>query len=175
MFILKCVIVGPGAVGKTACCTMYVDRKHKPSYHMTIGADFKSKETIVDGKEVKIQLWDLAGQDRFGAVRQMYYRGLNALILMVDLTRPDSLKSAKAYLDDEIVPSTQNQPLKCAVVVGNKTDLEDLIAVSDQDLESLGSLVCDKLGIPTLTMKTTVMSLDSIDEMFTALLKCIVK
>ncbi len=169
---MKLVVVGPGAVGKTAACHVFVGRGFPKDLVMTIGADFSLRQLNVDGKDVKVQLWDLAGQERFGAVRSMYYLGLSALVLMIDLTRADTLEHALRYLRDEIVPCTETSKLGCVAVVGNKADLSDMAAISETQLQSLASEVEERMNCKTLTFQTSAKDSSSIENMFTSLIQC---
>ena len=169
---MKLVIVGPGAVGKTATCHVFIGKGFPKNILMTIGADFSLRQLSVDGKEVKLQLWDLAGQERFGAVRSMYYLGLSALVLMIDLTRSDTLEVAMHYLHDEIIPCTKDAKIGCIAVVGNKADLSSTVQISEKDLQNLANEVENQMNIRTLCFQTSAKDTSSIENMFTSLVRC---
>lgn len=59
--LLKVIILGDSGVGKTALMNQYVNKRFSTSYKATIGADFLTKEIIIDDKLVTIQIWDTAG------------------------------------------------------------------------------------------------------------------
>ena len=87
-FVMKVVLCGDGAVGKTAIRQRYLGKGFQSTYLMTIGADFAVKEVNIKFKEtsypIKFQIWDLAGQPRFEAVRGLYYAGcLGALMVLM--------------------------------------------------------------------------------------------
>ena len=74
--IIKFCIVGEPAVGKTSMLCQYIHKKFDEKVRPTIGCDFSTKlKTTIDGKAVRLQLWDIAGQERFNAVSKMYLRG----------------------------------------------------------------------------------------------------
>lgn len=73
--IHKVIILGDSGVGKTSLLNQYVHKKFTNLYKGTIGADFTSKETLVDDKLVTLQLWDTAGQERFQSLGVVFYRG----------------------------------------------------------------------------------------------------
>jgi len=172
MISMKLVIVGPGAVGKTAACHVFIGKGFPKDILMTIGADFSLRQVNVDGEEVKLQLWDLAGQERFGSVRSMYYLGLSALVLMIDLTRSDTLDVAMHYLQDEIIPCTKDAKIGCVAVVGNKSDLSDNAQISENQLQSLANEVENQMNIRTLCFQTSARDASSIENMFTSLVRC---
>lgn len=169
---MKLVIVGPGAVGKTAACHVFIGKGFPKNLMMTIGADFSLRQLNIGEKEVKLQLWDLAGQEHFGSVRSMYYVGLSALILMIDLTRSETLEIAKHYLHDEIIPCTKGAKIGCVAVVGNKSDMTDEVKISEDQLLSLASEVENQMNIKTLCFQTSAKDTHSIEHMFTSLVRC---
>lgn len=74
--IIKFCIVGEPAVGKTSMLCQYIHKKFDEKVRPTIGCDFSTKlKSTIDGKPVRLQLWDIAGQERFNAVSKMYLRG----------------------------------------------------------------------------------------------------
>ena len=90
MILIKIALIGDGAVGKTALRERFMGKEFTGDYVMTIGADFCIKTIDVSGKTFKFQIWDLAGQPRFDAVRDLYYSGCLGALVIFDLTRPDS-------------------------------------------------------------------------------------
>lgn len=61
-YLAKILVIGDGGVGKTSLITRFTEDKFNTSYTATIGVDFKSKVLNYDGKNVKLQIWDTAGQ-----------------------------------------------------------------------------------------------------------------
>lgn len=90
-FLLKVIIVGDSAVGKTKLLSRFADNSYNTSYVSTIGVDFKVQTIILDGKKVKFQIWDTAGQERYRTIAQTYYKGASGVILAYSVTDPDSL------------------------------------------------------------------------------------
>lgn len=121
-FIYKICIVGDGGVGKTSMVLRFTENTFKENYLMTIGSNFATK--AIDLPEhpsvnVKLQLWDLAGQKHFSFVRPPFYRGATAIIYVFDLTRRSSFSNLMAWKDEveKVIGS------KTSVLVGNKLDL----------------------------------------------------
>ncbi|MFX1254613.1 MAG: Rab family GTPase [Promethearchaeota archaeon] len=126
-FVMKVVLCGDGAVGKTAIRQRYLGKGFQSTYLMTIGADFAVKEVHINYKEtsypIKFQIWDLAGQPRFEAVRGLYYAGCLGALMVFDVTRRDSFENLGAWLNEYFKHNGHGkQPL---VVLGNKTDLRE--------------------------------------------------
>lgn len=86
---------------------------------MTVGVEFGSRTIDVAGRQVKLQCWDTAGQDRFRSIVRCYYRGTAGALLVYDITRRASFEhisqwvtEAKAHADPDLV----------ITLVGNKQD-----------------------------------------------------
>lgn len=60
--LLKVIILGDSGVGKTSLMNQYVNQKFSNQYKATIGADFLTKEVMIDDRLVTMQIWDTAGQ-----------------------------------------------------------------------------------------------------------------
>jgi len=134
-FLFKIIVVGDGAVGKTALSFRFDTGKFEQSYKMTIGADFFVKVVEVTDKygethRIKYQIWDTAGQERFGAIRPLYYRGANGGLLVYDVTNRKSFSNLERHWFTEVYQSCGRIPL---VLLGNKSDLEELRLISSEE------------------------------------------
>ena len=137
-FIYKICIVGNGGVGKTSMVLRYCENSFKESYLMTIGSNFSTKTVeLVDHPQlqVKLQLWDLAGQKHFSFVRPPFYRGATGIIYVFDLTRRSSFADLLEWREE--VEKVIGQ--KPCIVVGNKLDLakQGQREVAEQDGEAV--------------------------------------
>ena len=88
--LIKVLIIGDQAVGKTCIMLRFSDDKFATSHIATIGIDFKVKMLQVNQKTIKMQIWDTAGQERFRNIARTYYKGAQAVILAYDCTRRES-------------------------------------------------------------------------------------
>ena len=76
-----------------------------------------------EAKEIKLQLWDTAGEERFRALVPMYYKDAHAIIVAFSLTSSDSFENLDKWLKDiENNATISNYVL---VIVGNKSDCDD--------------------------------------------------
>ena len=137
-YIYKICVVGNGGVGKTSMVLRYCENAFKENYIMTIGSNFSTKTVNLPEYpqfQVKLQLWDLAGQKHFSFVRPPFYRGATGIIYVFDLTRRSSFSDLLEWkMEVEKVIGT-----KPSVMVGNKIDLarEGSREVATQDGEAL--------------------------------------
>ena len=79
--LLKVIILGESGVGKTSLMNQYVNKKFSNHYIATIGADFLTKDIIVDDYLVTMQIWDTAGQERYQSLGVAFYRGADCCVL----------------------------------------------------------------------------------------------
>ncbi|MGH0179132.1 UNVERIFIED_CONTAM: hypothetical protein FKN15_000718, partial [Acipenser sinensis] len=70
------------------------------SYITTIGVDFKIRTVEIDGEKVKLQIWDTAGQERFRTITSTYYRNTHGVIIVYDVTNPESFVNVKRWLNE---------------------------------------------------------------------------
>ena len=89
---------------------------------MTIGVEFGAKTIEINGKTIKIQIWDTAGQEAFQAITRTYYKGAIGALLVYDITRRETFTHVTKWLDDVRTNSSKNVTV---ILIGNKKDLED--------------------------------------------------
>ncbi len=120
----KVVMLGDGAVGKTALTLRFTQDFFEADYKRTIGSDFAIKRVELPDMDanVVLQVWDLAGQPRFEIVRQGFYRGARGGLLVFDVTRRRTFLNLDRWREEAINNIGRDVPM---VVVANKVDLED--------------------------------------------------
>ncbi|KAG2455787.1 RAB7 protein, partial [Polypterus senegalus] len=113
-------------VGKTSLMNQYVNKKFSNQYKATIGADFLTKEVMVDDRLVTMQIWDTAGQERFQSLGVAFYRGADCCVLVFDVTTPNTFKTLDSWRDEFLIQASPRDPENFPfVVLGNKIDLEN--------------------------------------------------
>lgn len=139
-YLFKVLLIGDSAVGKTSVLLRYVDDTFNPEFQTTIGVDFKISTFQLNGKVIKLQLWDTAGQDRFKNIVASYYRGAHGIILAFDITNATSFQNITRWYDE-----SQNYLQKSVpkLLLGNKADLNSQRAVKTEDAKELA----DRLGV----------------------------
>eukprot|EP00922_Rhytidocystis_sp_ex-Travisia-forbesii_P065327 GHVS01097069.1.p1 GENE.GHVS01097069.1~~GHVS01097069.1.p1 ORF type:complete len:211 (+),score=34.23 GHVS01097069.1:30-662(+) len=121
--LLKVIILGDSGVGKTSLMNQYVNKKFTNQYKATIGADFLTKDVVIDDKQVTLQIWDTAGQERFQSLGVAFYRGADCCVLVFDLTNPKSFESLDSWRDEFLVQASPRDPDNFPfVAIGNKLD-----------------------------------------------------
>jgi len=130
---VKVVIVGNGAVGKSSMIQRYCRGTFTKSYKKTIGVDFLEKQLRVHGEEVRLMLWDTAGQEEFDAITKAYYRGAQACVIAFSTTDRDSLIAVRNWRK-KVEDECGDIPM---VMVQNKIDLIAQSEINQQEAEAL--------------------------------------
>merc|ERR1719456_1324117 len=110
--LLKVIILGDSGVGKTSLMNQYVNKKFTNQYKATIGADFLTKEVMIDDKLVTMQIWDTAGQERFQSLGVAFYRGADCCVLVYDLTVPKTFESLDSWREEFLIQATEVAEIK---------------------------------------------------------------
>lgn len=113
--------------------SQFTSRKFTPIHDLTIGVEFGSRVVTVENKNVKLQIWDTAGQETFRSITRSYYRGAAGALLVYDITRKDTFDHILSWLEDAKAHSNSDMSI---VLVGNKADLEHRREVSREEGEA---------------------------------------
>ena len=165
-FIYKILLLGDSSVGKTCFLMRYTDNTFQDIHMSTIGLDYKLKNVqLENGKMVKIQVWDTAGQDRFRSITKNYYKGAHGIILIYDITENKSFENVKNWMNQikEEVPDKVT-----IVLVGNKKDDEEHRKVTTEQGESMAK----EFGV--MFFECSAKTGENIDGIFNDLVKKVV-
>jgi small GTP-binding protein len=132
--VLKLILCGEPAVGKTSLIKRYVDHSFTADYKPVMGVDITSKDVKLeeDGREATISIHDLGGQRRWDAFRDRFYKGAHLAMFVYDLTRPETLDNlVQKWIPEflEYAPTKEDHGQKF-LLVGNKADLTEIIQIS---------------------------------------------
>ncbi|KAG0413240.1 hypothetical protein HPB47_009603, partial [Ixodes persulcatus] len=130
---LKVVVVGNGAVGKSSLIQRYCKGVFTADYKKTIGVDFLERQLSLRGEDVRLMLWDTAGQEEFDAITKAYYRGAQACVVAFSSTDRQSFGAVEAWRK-KVENECGSIPM---VIVQNKIDLMDRATVSKEETEEL--------------------------------------
>ncbi|XP_062320035.1 ras homolog family member Ua [Osmerus eperlanus] len=122
---VKCVLVGDGAVGKTSLIVSYTTNGYPTEYVPTAFDNF-SAVVAVDGKPVKLQLCDTAGQDEFDKLRPLCYNNADIFMLCFSVVSPASFQNVAEKWVPEIRRHCPRAPV---VLVGTQSDLREDVKV----------------------------------------------
>lgn len=129
----KICLLGAFAVGKTSLIQRYVSSIFSEKYLTTLGVKIDKKLLTIDDAEVKLMIWDLAGEDEFISIRTSYLRGSSGFLFVVDGTRADTLETVKK-LKEKIDAGLGALPF---ILLINKSDLYDQWQITDDMIDAL--------------------------------------
>jgi len=140
---LKVIVVGNGMVGKTSMITRFARGIMTDNYKKTIGTDFMEKEITVrrTGEQIKLMLWDTAGQEMFSQLTKQYYRGAGAVVFVFSTTDRASFLEVERWKGKVEAECGRI----CQVLVQNKIDLLEKAAVEAGEVEDLARRMGVKL------------------------------
>jgi len=165
-YLFKLVLIGDSGVGKSCLLLRFADDNFTDSYISTIGVDFRFRTVTIDKKTVKLQIWDTAGQERFRTITSAYYRGADGIIMVYDVTSPESFDHVEEWLSEVDRYANENT---AKLLVGNKADLVDEKQVSEETAQRFA----EKLGIPFL--ETSAKTATNVDAAFLMMAKELIK
>jgi len=163
--IFKIVIIGDPAVGKTSIRRKYLGETTIKEYIYTIGADFATKRLkISKDLSVQYQIFDLAGQQKFDKVRASFYSGVQAAILVYDITDNNTLRNIQKWIRE--TKKNNDGTLETFVLVGNKIDLKDQKKSNDILLNKIQLELSKEMGHNILHITTSALTGENIDSLF---------
>eukprot|EP00092_Neocalanus_flemingeri_P011683 GFUD01012593.1.p1 GENE.GFUD01012593.1~~GFUD01012593.1.p1 ORF type:complete len:291 (+),score=103.16 GFUD01012593.1:62-874(+) len=136
-FIFKLVFIGDSDCGKTCLLARFCGESCQDKSDSTFIADFHIKTIEMDGNRIKLEMWDISGQDKFEHLGSMFYTGSSAVILAYDVTRRHTLATCVAR--DRVFQDMDqgNDPVK--FLIGCKADLEDEREVDEEEAQDVAT------------------------------------
>ncbi|CAD8075190.1 unnamed protein product [Paramecium sonneborni] len=117
---IKVVLLGDCFVGKSSIASRFCTSQYQSQYELTVVAAYNSIDMVVKGQQLKIHLWDTAGEEKYKSLLSLYYRDANAAIIVYDITSTETFNSVQGWLK-ELDEKIQNNEMVLALV-GNKCD-----------------------------------------------------
>ncbi len=130
--LIKIVIVGESAVGKTNLLLRYIEDRFDEGLKATIGFDIESKIIDIEDKAVKVQFYDTAGQERFRALTPSNFRNADVVILIYDISNRVSFDRLHDWV---VLVKAHAQGEVSMVLIGNKNDLKTERQISFEEGE----------------------------------------
>jgi small GTP-binding protein len=156
----KVCLLGGFGVGKTSLVRRYVQSIFSDTYLTTVGVKIEKKMVTVGTAEVALILWDIAGEDDVTGIRTSYLRGSAGYLLVVDVTRGETLKVAKS-IQGRVTAEIGSVPF---LFLFNKTDLKEDWDIPEQAIEDLR-------GAGHVVLRTSAKTGEGVEEAFQMIAK----
>ncbi|KAL0484662.1 Ras-related protein Rab [Acrasis kona] len=137
-YLYKILVVGDIGTGKTSIIKRYVHNIFSNSYKSTIGVDFALKVLTYDNNTIiRLQLWDIAGQERFGNMTRVYYKEAVGAFVVFDVTRPPTFDAVQKWKTDieHKVFLPDERPIPC-VLLANKSDMSPAVDIKNETMNN---------------------------------------
>jgi len=158
----KIAIVGDPGVGKTSLILRYTNNAFRRQYLPTLGVVVSDKVFKVEDSTIQLVLWDIAGQVKFETMRQQFYLGSDAILLVFDLTNEKSFENiSNWYLD--VKKQLKSSTDLIGFIVGNKNDLVNEVKINSNKAMELA--ISRSLGY----IEASALSGDNVDFAFNKL------
>ena len=140
-FILKLVVLGDDAVGKTSLINQYIDHSFKEDYKPTLGVNIVSKDLHVEEFDLNTRLifWHLAAQEKYALSRALFFQGCSGALFVFDLTRHSTFTNIQSIWYEDFLKFSNNKAGNIYLLIGNKSDLNESRTISRQEGETLSA------------------------------------
>ena len=128
---IKITLLGNPGVGKTCIISRYIDDSFNENNESTIGANFSEKIIKKGDKDVQLNIWDTAGQEKFHSLGKHFYKDSYIVCLVYDITNQESLDSLKQIWYPDLLKFGEKYTV--LAVVGNKCDLYESDCLADEE------------------------------------------
>jgi small GTP-binding protein len=160
----KICLLGSYGVGKTSLVARFVHSMFADKYHTTVGVKIDKKVLEVDGEELTLMLWDMAGEEEGAPVKLNQVKDASGYLLVVDGTRAKTLDIARS-IQQRVASEIGSRPF---LVLVNKADLRETWQIPDSTWTELANL-------GWTVLETSAKSGQHVEEAFTTLSSRILK
>lgn len=132
--VYKLVIIGESGVGKSNLLLRFTRNEYEPEKKFTVGVEFSTHTINYEGVTIRAQIWDTAGQEKYKAITDAYYRGSLGALCVYDITKKDTLSALDKWIEEL---KQGCDPDVTIMIVGNKCDLKQEREVNENDAAEL--------------------------------------
>ena len=146
-YCFKILMRGDDGVGKSCLLLRFTDNTFNDSFIGSIGVDFKFRTVTINSTNIKLQIWDPSGQEKFRTISTTPYRGYHGVVLAFDITSQTSFDNLKRWLKE--INTYAGETIK-KIIVGNKIDLLPTRAIATETAKDF----CESYKIPYIETST---------------------
>ncbi len=166
-YMIKLVLCGDAAVGKTSIRQRYLGKGFEKEHLTTLGADFAAITKDVGDFQIKYQIWDLAGQPMFKNVRPRFFKGCFGSLAVFDITRRETFLNLSNWIEE--LYQFSGRGVVPVIILANKMDLVDEQEVTREEAEEFVKELNKKtkeLSIENFFLETSAKTGSNIDTAF---------
>ena len=163
--LFKVVLTGDSGVGKTKLLQRYVHNEFHLDGSSTVGIEFAFRDVEIQGKIVRVQVWDTGGQERYRCITNAYYRRAAGVVVVYDIGNRRSFESVPRWVAEAREKTEPNVPI---LILANKSDL-----MARQVSRDEGRQQAAKLDLQLF--ETSALDAFNVDESFESLAKELLK
>ncbi|CAD8117712.1 unnamed protein product [Paramecium sonneborni] len=165
-YLFKFILIGDTGVGKSCLLLQFIDKRFRQKHEVTIGVEFGAKLIELDGLNIKLQIWDTAGQESFRSITRSYYRSAAGAIVVYDITKRESYENVARWMEEV---KQNGNPKLSMLLVGNKGDLESERQISYNEAQQFAK----ECGIEFF--ETSAKTANNVDEIFVKMAQIILE
>jgi Ras-related protein Rab-5C len=160
---IKVVLLGETAVGKSCLITRFVNDSFQSNHVSTMVGVFQSKTVFYDklNKQIKYEIWDTAGQEKYRSLNKMFYNNADVVILVVDITRKETFEAIKDFWYNEVKDNSPENVI--LALAANKCDLYEYEEITNQELNDYAK------NINAIYKQTSALQNSGINDLFDAI------
>ena len=136
---VKLIVVGETNVGKTSLIKQYIDHTFVEEKTATIGYDTIQKQIDINGKSLRLNIWDTCGQEQYRTINQMFVENSKMALLVYDVTDRETFEELKKYWYHYITDSLEEEVI--IGIAGNKCDLYEEEQVKMEEGKEYAQLI----------------------------------
>ena len=159
---IKVTLIGDSSVGKTSIINRFCKNIFDQNLSSTLGANYCQKIIEKDGKNIRLDLWDTAGQEKYRAIGRHFYKESHIVCLVYDITNKESFENVKSIWYPELME--HGEKLKIIGIIGNKNDRYLDESVDEKNVKEFAD------EIHALYKKTSALDNTGIDDLFDELI-----
>jgi small GTP-binding protein len=160
---VKISLIGGSAVGKTCIIRRYSNDTFVENPPSTTGGSYSEKFVTIDNKDIQLNLWDTAGQEKFRAIGKHFYKDAYIIIMVYDISKKDTFEEIKEIWYPDVKQNGEKYGV--LAVVGNKSDLYEEEEVSENEAKEFAK------EIGAFFMLVSAKTGNNVNQLFEALLR----
>ncbi|MFX1493225.1 MAG: Rab family GTPase [Promethearchaeota archaeon] len=140
-YVFKITILGDAAVGKTSLINQFVEGAFQEDYKPTLGANIVRKDVNLEevNAQIRLIMWDLAGQEKYNVIRSMYFQGCVGALVVYDVTRFQTFENIESKWLKDFKKYVKREG--AYILIGNKIDLSEHRTVPEEKGKKLAEKI----------------------------------